>query len=73
MIHGFAKPLGSCSTFVAECQGAICGLHLAWELGFKNVHFESDSSSLVHSILNSNHIDHYLINIIKKMLLQNWR
>ena len=41
-------------------------------LGLKKVHLESDSNSLVHSLLYTNYIDHFLINIIKKMLLQNW-
>ncbi|KAF7827309.1 putative reverse transcriptase [Senna tora] len=49
-ISGYSKKLGKGDVLHAEAWGAVLGLHISKEKGFKNVHLEVDSLILVKLI-----------------------
>jgi ribonuclease HI len=49
-IYGFAKGLGACSVQVAELWGAMEGLKLAWDRGFRRVELQLDAKGVVNML-----------------------
>ncbi|CAN1245063.1 Putative ribonuclease H protein At1g65750 [Linum grandiflorum] len=51
VLKAFAANFGSCSITRAELRGAIHGLSLAWDLGYRKVYFQMDSSCALAFLL----------------------
>ncbi|CAN0914313.1 Putative ribonuclease H protein At1g65750, partial [Linum grandiflorum] len=51
VLKAFAANFGSCSITRAELRGAIHGLSLAWDLGYRKVCFQMDSSCALAFLL----------------------
>ncbi|EEF50177.1 conserved hypothetical protein [Ricinus communis] len=48
--EGYSHMISSCSALEAECWGVLNGLKLAWELGYKHVELECDSTEVIAAI-----------------------
>ncbi|CAI0378960.1 unnamed protein product [Linum tenue] len=54
----FVCNLGKCSITSAELKGAVTGLRLAWDKGYRRVHLNLDSTTAVGIIMNNAEDDH---------------
>ncbi|CAN1163947.1 Putative ribonuclease H protein At1g65750, partial [Linum perenne] len=72
----FTMNLGSCSITRAELRGAIWGLQLVWEAGYKQIILRMDSTSTI-SILtdkgNAEHQHELEVLAFRELCSRNWR
>ncbi|CAN1779965.1 Putative ribonuclease H protein At1g65750 [Linum perenne] len=57
-LFAFTMNLGSCSITRAEIRGAIRGLQLAWEAGFKKVILRMDSQAAISILTDEDSTEH---------------
>ncbi|KAF7826851.1 ribonuclease H [Senna tora] len=75
LIKGFIKNLGISSPEGAEAWGIVCGLNLAWDLGFQKVVLENDCLRIIKQINNVNNLAqqmHSTIPAIRSMISRDW-
>ncbi|CAI0449506.1 unnamed protein product [Linum tenue] len=65
-LTAFAYNLGACSITRAELRGAVEGLQLAWNMGYRRVNVELDSLCSVHLLTSNEHRDHQHAAIIDR-------
>ncbi|CAN0926089.1 Putative ribonuclease H protein At1g65750, partial [Linum grandiflorum] len=53
----YAANLGQCTITRAEIRGAIFGLKLAWDLGFRHVQLQLDSTAAISAITGKDSSD----------------
>ncbi|CAI0456412.1 unnamed protein product [Linum tenue] len=56
--EAFVCNLGTCSITSAELKGAVTGLRIAWERGYRRVHLNLDSTTAISIIKNHSETDH---------------
>ncbi|CAL1407399.1 unnamed protein product [Linum trigynum] len=71
----FANNLGNCSITAAELKGAVAGLQMAWDKGYRKVHLNLDSSTAMSIIRNCSDDDHrhgLLVQHVCNVLNRDW-
>ncbi|CAN1138884.1 Putative ribonuclease H protein At1g65750, partial [Linum perenne] len=71
----FAANLGACTITRAELRAAAFGLELAWEMQFRKVHLQIDSSAAVLAITNPHQEDSrhgHILQHIRQLMHRNW-
>ncbi|CAI0429938.1 unnamed protein product [Linum tenue] len=71
----FACNMGKCSITAAELKGAIVGLQLAWERGFRKVQLKLDSTTAIAIIRDRSDDDHrhgILAKHVNHLLDRDW-
>ncbi|XP_019457635.1 PREDICTED: uncharacterized protein LOC109358024 [Lupinus angustifolius] len=75
-LSGFSANFGVGSAILAELLAMDHGLKLAWELGFKKVHLESDCLEAVHLLSSGIHIRHQkilkVVSVVRSWLSRDW-
>ncbi|CAI0404027.1 unnamed protein product [Linum tenue] len=66
-IAAYTISLGICSITRAELRGAVEGLQLAWDLGYRRVRVELDSRCGIHLISSNANPDHHHVSIIDRL------
>ncbi|CAI0418689.1 unnamed protein product [Linum tenue] len=57
-VEAFTCNLGRCSITAAELKGAVEGLKIAWNRGYRKVHLKMDSTTAIEIIRNRENEDH---------------
>ncbi|KAK9081324.1 hypothetical protein Syun_031103 [Stephania yunnanensis] len=74
-IGGFVVNIGKTSVFGAELWGALQGLQLAWDMGFRQIVLELDNKSVVE-LLNGEKIPlnqhRHIVSLIRQLLQRRW-
>ncbi|CAL1360380.1 unnamed protein product [Linum trigynum] len=74
-LAAYAINLGSCSITRAELRGAVEGLQVAWDTGFRRVRVELDSLcavQLLNSLDSPDHQQAAIIQRFKELLIHQW-
>ncbi|EOX99166.1 Uncharacterized protein TCM_007760 [Theobroma cacao] len=74
-VMGYARKLGTCSTYRAELWGVFQGLQLDWEQGFRKFKLQIDNKAVVQfpntlSVHPCSNLD--VIRAIKDLLSRHW-
>ncbi|CAN0854912.1 Putative ribonuclease H protein At1g65750 [Linum grandiflorum] len=76
VLFSFSANFGSCSITRAEIRGAIHGLILAWDKGFRRVHLQLDSSCALAFLLGDPPDDakhRSCIREARQLLARDWK
>ncbi|CAI0458485.1 unnamed protein product [Linum tenue] len=74
-LAAFALNLGVCSITRAELRGAVEGLQLAWNLGYRRIRLEVDSQCAIQLLRSQDNPDHQhaaIIHRFQEMLQRDW-
>ncbi|XP_050238477.2 uncharacterized protein LOC126687968 [Mercurialis annua] len=75
-VFGYSRLIGHCSVLQSELWGALDGLDIAWNKGFRNVILEMDSKLAVDAIAKNRsptNANSNLLNAIRCILNQDWQ
>ncbi|CAN0879346.1 Putative ribonuclease H protein At1g65750 [Linum grandiflorum] len=70
VLKTFVANSGSCSITRAELRGVIHGLSLAWDMGYRKVCLQMDSSCALAFLLDANHGSY--IREARQLLARDW-
>ncbi|CAN1164222.1 Putative ribonuclease H protein At1g65750, partial [Linum perenne] len=68
--------LGRCSITQAELTGAVVGLDRAWQLGFRNVELQLDSTTALSILHGPDPIQHQHAGLVlrfRRLIARDWR
>ncbi|CAI0392378.1 unnamed protein product [Linum tenue] len=71
----FAGKLGTCSITTAELRGAVQGLQVAWDEGYRRVQLQLDSQVAVKLLQEKDNRDHAQVGVMSRaqeLLSKQW-
>ncbi|CAN1127777.1 Putative ribonuclease H protein At1g65750, partial [Linum perenne] len=74
-LTAFTMNLGKCSITMAELRGAVSGLQLAWERGYRKIQLQLDSQCAIHLLQGEGLDDHAhaaTISTATELLRRDW-
>ena len=70
---GFVKFLGILSVTIAKLWGLYTMMDIAWNIGWRKVHFELNSEVFVRMVSKRSHLCNPLVDAIRACIARAWK